>query len=267
MMQPVPSNRLALPQVTLCAASSINVAATIRALEASLAQIDFAACRLFTDAAVTPDHPDITVVPIARMTSAAAYSDFVLSGMVDHIDTSHCLIVQWDGHVLDAGHWRADFLDHDYIGASWPQFTDGHDVGNGGFSLRSRALMEACRDASFRPSHPEDIAIGRINRSWLEDRGMCFAPRALADDFSTERAGDISASFGYHGVWQMPRAIGVDAFWDVYRMLDDRGTIRHDFADILKQVRQGGGGQRRSLRLIVDRIRHAIGIDRNDDPS
>ncbi len=59
--------RLALPQVTFCAVSSVNVIATLRAIEASLAQVDFAACKFFTDAIVPDDHhPAITIVPIAR---------------------------------------------------------------------------------------------------------------------------------------------------------------------------------------------------------
>lgn len=251
-------DRLALPQVTLCAASSVNVAATLRALEASMAQVDFAACLFFTDAAVTPAHPGITIVPIAPLTSAAAYSDFLLTRMVDHVATSHCLIAQWDGHVVDAGRWRADFLDFDYIGASWPQFADGHDVGNGGFSLRSTRLMALCKDGGFLARHPEDVAIGRDNRVWLERQGMRFAPRALADRFSAERAGDVAASFGYHGVWHMPRAIGVAAFWDIYCALDDRGTVRHDFAALLKQVAQEPGGLCRAMRMIADHVRTGL---------
>jgi hypothetical protein len=85
---------------------------------------------------------------------------------------------------------------------------------------------------------------------------MRFAPRAIADAFSTERAGDVSASFGYHGAWLMPRAIGVERFWAIYRELDDRGTIRHDFASIMKQIGQGQGGWKRALRLLVDQIDH-----------
>ena len=251
-------DRLALPQVTLCAASSVNIAATLRALEASLAQVDFAACLFFTDAPVVPTHPGIRIVPIAPLTSAAAYSDFLLTRMVDHVATSHCLIAQWDGHVIDAGRWRADFLDYDYIGASWPQFADGHDVGNGGFSLRSQALMALCRDAAFAGAHPEDIAIGRVNRAWLEEQGKRFAPRALADIFSAERAGDVSASFGYHGVWHMPYVVGVADFWDIYRTLDDRGTVRHDFGTVMKQMAQGRGGLLRVLQMLVDRVRTRI---------
>lgn len=247
--------RLALREVTLCAATSVNVAATIRALEASLDQVDFAACKLFTDAPVRPDHPEIEVITIAPLRSSAAYSDFLLRHMVDHVATSHCLVAQWDGHVLDAARWRAEFLDYDYIGARWPQFGDGHDVGNGGFSLRSRRLMAACREPGFTPSHPEDIAIGRTNRAWLEGRGMRFAPPALADLFSAERAGDIDATFGYHGVWHMPRAIGVEPFWRLYCGLDDRATIRHDFAVISNDIGRGRGGMRRRLRLLLDHMR------------
>ncbi|HEX7857781.1 MAG TPA: DUF5672 family protein [Sphingobium sp.] len=254
-----PYARLALPHVTLCAVTSVNVAATIRALEVSLEQIDFGACKLFTDAPVRPEHPDIMVVPIRRISSSRAYSDFILMQLVDHIKTTHCLVAQWDGHVLDTECWRMDFLDQDYIGASWPQFTDGHDVGNGGFSLRSRRLMEACRNPEFQPYHPEDVAIGRLNREWLEGRGMRFAPRALADLFSTERAGDISASFGYHGAWLMPRAIGINKFWQIYAGLDDRSTIRHDFAAIFKQIRQGYGGWKRALSLILDQLAYRRG--------
>lgn len=251
--------KLTLPQVTLCAATSVNVAATVRALKACLAQVNFAACKLFTDAALAPEHPDITIVPIRKIGSAAAYSDFLLSQMVDHVDTSHCLVAQWDGHVINAGRWQPEFLNYDYVGASWPQFDDGYDVGNGGFSLRSKRLMEACREPGFQSGHPEDVMIGRDNRAWLEGRGMRFPLRGCADIFSAERAGDVALSFGYHGAWLMPHAIGVNAFWDIYRALDDRSTVRHDFAAIFTQLRKGRGGWKRALRLSLDQLAHRGG--------
>lgn len=249
--------KLVLPQVTLCAVTSVNVDATLRALDACLDQIAFADCKLLTDVPVRSHHPKIRVVPIDRLGSSTAYSDFLLSRLVDHVETSHCLIAQWDGHVLDANRWRSEFLDHDYIGASWPQFSDGHDVGNGGFSLRSRRLMRACRAPEFCSIHPEDLAIGRTNRDWLEAQGMRFAPRALADLFAAERAGCLETAFGYHGVWNMPRAIGVESFWQVYGGLDALGSVRTDFWRILKQV-----GQKRlswGIRMILD---HFLGARR-----
>lgn len=253
--------RLQLPQVTLCAATSVNLKATVRALDLCLAQIDFAECKLFTDANILPDNPAIKIVPIKRLDSGIAYSNFLLSEMADHIETSHCLVVQWDGHVIDAGRWRPDFLDCDYIGGSWPQFDDGHDVGNGGFSLRSRRLMKACASAQFRAFHPEDIAIGRANRGWLEQKGMRFATRDLANLFATERSGDLNLSFGYHGVWNMPRAIGVEAFWQIYRDLDDYGTIKKDLAKILRDVGRGPHGRIRQLRMLVDGLKRVRNFD------
>ena len=47
--------------------------------------------------------------------------------------------------MLDGAAWRPEFLDYDYIGAVWPHVLDKYNVGNGGFSLRSKALLEACR--------------------------------------------------------------------------------------------------------------------------
>jgi hypothetical protein len=245
--------RLYLPQVTLCSVTSVNVAATVRALEASLRQARFGACKLLTDATIGTVHSQIEVVPIAPLRSSAAYSDFLLSRLADHVTTTHCLVVQWDGHLLDAGRWRAAFLDYDYVGASWPQFDDGLDVGNGGFSLRSRRLMELCRDPAFVPVHPEDLAIGRANRVWLEGKGMRFAPRDLADAFAAERTGDPQQTFGYHGVWNMPRAIGVEAFWQIYRQLDERGTLQRDFGSLLRDVARGPRGISRACRMIAER--------------
>ena len=223
-----------------------------------MARIDFAACKLFTDVEIMPIPMGIEVIKIPRVSSAAAYSHFVLNNLVDQIDTSHCLIAQWDGHVVDASKWQPGFLDFDYIGARWPQFVDGHDVGNGGFSLRSRRLMEACKSPEFQRSHPEDVAIGRINRGWLEGLGMRFADSAVADSFSVERKGSLQSSFGFHGVWHMPRVIGLDRFWDVYSSLTDRSTIRHDLFKIAATLSPQPRGLRRAARLIADQLRDAI---------
>lgn len=252
------SPRLRLENVILCAVSSSNLKATVAAMKASLVQIEFAEALLFTDrepASLGLDAAcEIRVIQIDPIRSSEAYSRFMLHDLADHIRASHALIVQWDGHVIDAGRWQDAFLEYDYIGASWPQFDDGYDVGNGGFSLRSRRLMEACRAPDFKAHHPEDLAIGRTNRAMLEERGLKFAPTALADQFSAERTGDPANTFGYHGVFLMPHVLGANGFWQVYTALSDRATLWVDFAILFRAVLRGTGGIQRALVLLRDRL-------------
>lgn len=247
-------DRLELPAVTLCAVSSVNLRATLAALRSCLDQADFAECLLFTDAAGLAADPAIRIVPIERLSSSQDYSRFILRELADHIRTDHCLIVQWDGFILDARQWTPDFLEFDYIGAPWPQFSDGHDVGNGGFSLRSRKLLEACRDQLFREEHPEDIAICRTNRALLESKhGIRFADRSAADRFAVERA-PAGPTFGFHGIFNMSEALGPDRFWQTYSTLDDRRTAFTDYGLLMRQLGRGQDSMTRRARLTWDRV-------------
>ena len=249
-------DRLKLPTVTLCAASSVNVAATLMALRTCLRQVDFAECLFFTDAVNVVADENISVVPVRRIGSAGDYSDFILGELVDHIRTDHCLIVQWDGFVRDVKRWSPRFLSFDYVGASWPQFDDGNDVGNGGFSLRSRRLLKAIRDPDFRPGHPEDVAICRTNRSLLERKhGIRFADRATADDFAIERAQVEGRTFGFHGIFNMIDVIGTEAFWKIYRTLDQRNSTLSDFGILIRQIGAGPNAIGRRIILMRDLCR------------
>lgn len=244
--------RLSLPTVTLCAAASVNVAATIRALEMCLDQIEFAECFFVGSGKIAGSDPRIRFVEGETLKSGADYSDFILHRLADHVRSSHLLIVQWDGFVLDAGRWDPAFLDCDYIGAPWPQFRDGHDVGNGGFSLRSRRLMGACRDPRFVSGHPEDIAICRTNRDLLEEKGIRFAARDLAERFSVERSAPANPTFGFHGIFNMIPVLGADRFWEIYRTLDNRKTATADFGLLFRQLGDGNDAAKRRFKLAMD---------------
>lgn len=246
---------LDLPSVTLCAATSVNLDATIAAIEASAEQVSFADMILFTDAAAGDLPPGARLIRVPRLRSGADYSKFILQQLAEHVRTDHCLIVQWDGFVLDARQWDPAFLDYDYIGAQWPQFGDGRDVGNGGFSLRSRRLLEACRSPEFVSSHPEDVAICRINRNLLEQQfGVRFAEREIARRFAFERMRSESNTFGFHGVFNMIPVAGEEAFWNAYRMLDDRTSVWRDLGLVLRQF-HGPKRFSRRLQLLIDRFK------------
>ena len=258
---------LELPTVTLCAATSTNVDATMAAIAASSEQVVFGDVLLLTDSAAVESLPAGRIERIAPLRSSADYSRFVLGRLADHVRTDHCLLIQWDGFVIDPAQWDERFLECDYIGAPWPQFGDGHDVGNGGFSLRSRKLLEACRTPGFNPSHPEDVAIGRVNRDYLEqEQGIVFADGETAARFAFERSAPARPTFGFHGVFNMIPLLGADCFWRIYRGLDDPSTVFHDYRLLMRQLGSGKGAARRRLELSADLVRSWAAKGRRDQP-
>lgn len=252
--------RLSLPTVTLCAVTSVNLDATVEALRSCLNGIDFGQALLLTDADIRQLPPGVDKISIPPLRSGLAYSEFMLRELAAHIDTEHCLVTQWDGFVADPGQWDDRYLQYDFIGAPWPQFSDGHDVGNGGFSLRSRKLLEACRSPGFAVSHPEDVAIGRTNREFLErEHGIRFADRETAARFAFERSRSEGPSFGFHGVFNMVEVLGPERFWQLYDTLDERTAAMTDYRLLMRQAGSGTNGLRRRTRLTVDRAKRLFG--------
>lgn len=221
-----------LRQVTLCAADSRYVPLTMLALRGSAMACRFGDAVLFTDApdaaspSATSPHAKPGDAPVSRpfrihpippLASRDAYSAFMLQGLAGNIATSHALVVQWDGWVTDPAAWDPAFLDWDYIGAPWPGLGmagAGREVGNGGFSLRSRRLLDVLAGPGFAPEPgvAEDVLICRTWRGALErEHGIRFAPPDVAARFSHERVPPSGPTFGFHGLF------------NAWRHLDDAG--------------------------------------------
>ncbi|MCC6472837.1 MAG: hypothetical protein IT514_03735 [Burkholderiales bacterium] len=205
---PVSAPRRRLEGTLLCAVDCDHPALAVHALRRSLALCEFDGAKLLTDAPL--QLPDIEVVRIAPLGDAAAYSRFMMKGLLSHVGAERVLVVQWDGFVADAARWEESFTLFDYVGARWPREVaadhPGCEVGNGGFSLRSRALLEALQDPAVAADHPEDAAICRGARAWLEARhGIAFAPGEVADRFSYEHCAVGGPSFGFHGLINLGR--------------------------------------------------------------
>ncbi|TDM06198.1 MAG: hypothetical protein C4K60_16360 [Ideonella sp. MAG2] len=148
----------------------------------------------------------ISVHAVDAFNSVKDYSAFILNELPGHVNSSHCLIVQWDGFISHPNAWTDQFLSVDYIGAVWPQYKDSHRVGNGGFSLRSAKLMKEVQQRfGAWQGEAEDVFIARSLRQVLETDAHCqFADEALAHQFSAERSGHIESSFGFHGLGHLP---------------------------------------------------------------
>jgi tetratricopeptide (TPR) repeat protein len=200
---------LELPDLTLCCIDTRNHALALRALVKSRESIRFARSLFLTDALPPGAAPaGIDVVPIPAIDSHDAYSEFVLKSLLPHVTTAHVLLVQWDGYVVNPAAWDPAFLGCDYIGAKWFWYDDAMRVGNGGFSLRSRRLLEALQDPRIARVDAEDTTIGRTFRPLLEsEHGIRFADEALADRFSFEAAYPIGRPFGFHGLFNFCRTV------------------------------------------------------------
>jgi len=178
----------------------------------------------------------------------------MLQELFHHIATSHALCIQWDGFVLNGGAWEPDFLDYDYIGAVWPQFSDRHNVGNGGFSLRSQRLLRACRSLRFDGSMAEDILICRLCRDELESEGITFAPEAVASRFSFERTRPTGREFGFHGSFNLVRLLAPDDVARLFRSLESRMLVRSERVELLRWALLHGRG-RLALTMLKRLIR------------
>jgi hypothetical protein len=226
--------RPALPDVTLVAVTSVALRPTVDALTASIQQVDFGKVLLLSDQP-PPADADATITwrRIDRLASRADYSRFMLRDLSSHIETSHALCVQWDGFVLNGQGWDPRFLEYDYIGAVWPQFADAYNVGNGGFSLRSRRLLEASKDLPFESWQSEDIVISRICRPRLEELGIRYAPASLARLFAYERTASNGREFGFHGAFNLVGYLSPRDAVRVFKDLEPGMLARNERLELL----------------------------------
>lgn len=197
--------KLELPNVTICAVDCLTPELAARAISKSSENISFGKQILFTDSEIDGKF-ETQIIP--KIKSKAAYSEFLIKDLNKFIETDFALIVQWDGYIIYPHCWTNDFLNYDYIGAKWSWYEKGFDMGNGGFSLRSKKILNAINDPQFifHPEINEDELICRQNRNFLEiAKNISFAPLNIADQFSYERTLPNKFTLGFHGLFNLWR--------------------------------------------------------------
>ncbi len=214
----IPSKKLQLKNVTLFAVACTKVDQTIRALRKSMRHIDFAEAILVTHEKISLDEFGIKVINIEKL-DYKGYNHYILYRVKDHIKTDFALLVQNDGYVLHPDKWDDKFFEYDYIGAPWIEgmhFTKSGKnirVGNGGFSFRSKKLLNAFADLKLPFTDNgtgfwhEDGNICVYYRDELENYGVKFAPVEIASQFSRETKceGWQRKPFGFHNLRNLPK--------------------------------------------------------------
>ena len=198
--------KLNLKNVTLvCVASDYKkpyVNMSVKAIEICQNFADFGAVKFFTDMPIDTDLFEVhRILPI---TSIQEYNKFMLMKLPYVIDTDYCLVIQYDGFIVNPYAWTDDFLKYDYIGANGFLRFGRYMPVNGGFSLRSRKFLHAQKMIisnleldNFEVN--EDLLLVDYLRHYFESMGIKFATNEIADKFSTENGNyDDNKSFGFH---------------------------------------------------------------------
>ena len=196
---------LQLNNVTIICIDGVNPNIGLKALKYSMRNVDFKEAKIVSH--IKPDNiPDnIKFCQIEPLTHDTV-SPWMLHELYKYVDTDYCLTIHDDGFVINPHLWTNEFLNYDYIGAPWfhtiPYYGPIYRVGNGGFSLRSKKLINLCRNIPSRGHEDSNICIH--NRHELELQGCKFAPVEIAMKFSLEEQipeceFNLNNTFGFHG--------------------------------------------------------------------
>lgn len=209
--------KIEIPEVTLlCVDTTPNIQGSINAIYTSIRGINFGQVKLITTKEMMEKYKDelaedniLMEEVICEVKCLDDYSKYCIYSLTEHVHTSHCMTVQWDGFVLNPDKWDPSWLQYDYIGALWEYsnqsyidpFGNHQRVGNGGFSLRSKKLLDVPKRAHIQfdvnwgdfykhmdaNNFAEDGNICVHNRHIYEVLGCNFAPVEVAAKFAQEK--------------------------------------------------------------------------------
>ena len=113
-----------LPNVTLVSIDTTKeIDKTLRALYTSMSGINFGAVKIITTKKQIEnnyslvDDGIVLEEPVVDIKNYNDYNHYVIHDLHNHVNTSHCLLVQPDGFVLFPEKWNNEWLKYDYIGA------------------------------------------------------------------------------------------------------------------------------------------------------
>lgn len=189
-----------LPNVTLLCLCTRDVEQGAKALVYSSIAIEFAAIKLVSHYR-PPDMPqNILYDHIDRMETIDDWNKYLVYDLWKHFDTEYVLLIHPDGFVVNPHKWQDMWLQYDYCGSPWDEYTaiaiqGGRDqpysrVGNS-VGLRSRKLCKLPTEINlewrrFNNDSNEDSFICGHQRRVFEEHGCTFMPFEQALEFGRE---------------------------------------------------------------------------------
>ncbi|HYT41412.1 MAG TPA: DUF5672 family protein, partial [Methylomirabilota bacterium] len=170
----------------------------------------------FGDIIIASDNFNILRIPGAQHIRVPNWSDktgyckFLWHDAARYVKTPQCMIIQWDSWIINPQSWSSKFLEYDYIGSPW-RFKDDFNVGNSGFSLRSKRLMDYLynNQEKYPITNPQEDSL--LCRSYqgqiIKETDFHWAPEKLAHQFSFEVNKQYPDPFGFHGIFNWPEVL------------------------------------------------------------
>ena len=189
-----------LPNVTLVAMTSIDILATIKALQYSCRGINFGSVKIITDVDISRLPDGIQCEYIDKISNIDEWNYNIIYKLGNYIETDFAILIHDDGFIVNPSSWQDDFLNYDYIGAPWPMPNDPisfRDINNklirvgNSVSLRSKKLIDLPTklNLEWKPFHGyynEDGYICVNYRHIYEENGIKFSDIDVAKYFSHE---------------------------------------------------------------------------------
>lgn len=219
--------KLQLPTVTLICVDCLNTRLAIKVIEKCKEKCDFGDIKLLTS--ITTEYPH--AVKIMPLHSLIAYSIFMLTRIHEYVNTPNIMIVQRDGWILNTESFDYSWLELDFIGGLYMQYDL---VGSGGFSLRSKKIME--KAAEIMPKwdgtqkHADEIQSGL---SYYEDGELTLSHKFNQFKFATlEQAANFSQAGNRNPIYFRERPFG---FHRTHQVIDfDTGRV--DSSDLTRDI-------------------------------
>ncbi len=106
------NKKIKLPNVTLLAASSVEIDHTQDSLKISSFELEFASIKLLSSEKPKIHFPEIEYIKIPQI-DINGYNKIMINDLWKYFDTSHCLVVLSDSFVVNQSQWSHEFLKYD----------------------------------------------------------------------------------------------------------------------------------------------------------